>query len=246
MDNNTYSKDETHIKLVESLMIFSLLSSSISECILLLNKEENKVPERLAIKSLYIDIKSFNDELELFNNLLIKKGSFEELKFVTDFLLLTNQGYKLLNKHKSSIDSFRNTIYAHNYRANSKGTYIDPIMKILKAYENENSVILKSELIVLGEIVLLIISIALECFRYASDMVYIIFQNNLKLFNELFPLIEEGTITSFGYSIDKLRNEVLQIKDALISNQDNRIIIAERIIVRKDVKEFLEKQFANN
>ena len=213
--------------IIQSLKVFFLLKDDIRNSINILDEDKNPVVQRLAFKSLYIDLHSFIDELNHFDSIL-KTESFDTYKNVNEFLILSHQGKKLLHKNKDSINKLRNTIFAHNYRDLSKEKkFIDPSLLIVDNYKN--TPVLVDELKFLGEVAILIGSLAVECFQFNSEIALAEIKNPYEYLDKFYPLIEYGKSKFQKLTIEEFVKEIYLLRDALNSHQDNYDIISRKI-----------------
>lgn len=211
--------------IIQSLKIFFLLKDDIRNSINILDEDKNPVVQRLAFKSLYIDLHSFIDELNHFISILDKEP-FDSYKSVNEFLLLSHQGKRLLHKNKDSINKFRNTIFAHNYR-DLPNNFVDPSLLILDNYKN--SPVLVRELKFLGEVAILIGSLAVECFHFNSEIALAEIKNSYEYLDQFYPLIETRKSKFQNSTIEQLVKEIYLLRDALNSHEDNYDIISKKI-----------------
>lgn len=211
--------------ITKSLKIFFLLKNDIHDSITLLEENQPHSVQRLAFKSLYIDLCSFVDELNAFVSILYSEP-FDDYKSVNNFLILSHQSKKLLNKNDKFISKLRNTIFAHNYRDKSND-FVDPLASLIP--NHDDAPVLASELKFLGKVAILIGSLAVQCFNFNSEIALAYFRKSSEQFGQLFPIIEKKKTTLERLSIKQLKKEIYLLQDTLKSHEDNYNIVSKKI-----------------
>jgi hypothetical protein len=215
-----HHQDEYSKKIQESLVIFSLLEDQIKDCLIVLERHKQKEERRIAIKSLCIDICSFIDEVNKFASTLRK--SKNSIKNINTFLLVSFSAKRLLNDKQENIKNYRNKIHAHNFR-DIKGIYINPFDYMSKNFEEFP--IKPEELILLGNVCLLVIDLAHNFFMNNDDMA---FTHLKKAYAKFFNVLQYENKRNANYLHD-FRKEIYSIKGALKSHDENYQLIAKKL-----------------
>lgn len=216
--------DKYSEKIVDSLKVFFLLEEQIKDSLSFLHDKDYKIG-KMALRTLYIDLCAFIDELEIFIRHMYEESGNHKCK--NNFILLTARPRKLLNKNDDSITYLRNTLFAHNFRRKSKGPVAIPWEELLLKYES--APVLANEMQILGEVAVLVIDEARKSF----------FRNEQSSFNDLWNSYEYCS-SKFSQMkpkapqvpenyIELLKKDMYLIKDALICHPDNYNIIAKKL-----------------
>ncbi len=213
-------------KLQETLSILYLIGRNIKDNISVLEEISFKPAQRLSFKCLYIDIHSFMDEMEELYQILHLDDNID-IKIIDHFLLVSFNTKKFINKHKESLGTFRNTIYAHNYR-NKKKIFVEPNKKILQEFEK--SPVLLNEMLSIAEACLLLEKLAHNCFKRDDRIAFNNLEKAKREFDEQLPqILQKKQTWHYKELITSLQKEVYEIEDSLKSNYENYKLIALKL-----------------
>ncbi len=220
-------EDNYSWKLVDSLKIFFLLNRDVQLSAQLLYIKGSDAANHIGFKSVYINACSFIDELEIFMAAL-RTESFDDLRDVNRFLLASYKVRKILNKKRDILKAMRNTLFAHNYRDDKNGKgFADPSAMLL--FNFEKAPILRHELQYLGNLIGLIVSLALQSFHFNSDLAFSDLVNSTREYYRLYPAVEKAKMKFAEVSMDVLERDIYQIRDTLKSHDDNFEMMSKKL-----------------